>query len=1658
MMLVSVRPPPAENNNQDEVRQLWVSKNEIIEHILDSSSTKNQLRDLWAQVLQLDPSEFTDQDAFFDLGGNSISAQDLATEAEKEGIFLTIEQIFMYATLEEMAQEATRVRKVDNTVVSKQLRPFGLLRPDISVPDVIKTIAKSCGVVPEQVQNAYPCTPMQESLVTISDGNENFSVRQLVYKLADDVSLTQFQQAWSAVASEHPVLRTRIGRLEGELRYLQAVIDEDVVWTTTSAELARHLELDESVPMKLWDRLFRYTIVVNNDDNGQAQRYFVWTAHHALSDAATVLGVLDDVAKQFKNKSTLQRPPFERFVEYTLGIDSNQEQEFWKRSLSGIDATSYPPLPQDLDFYANPSSTQEHTIKLAQRPSTFGLTKALLLRAAWGILLSHHTGTENVVFGVIGNGRNSSAVPGISQMIGPTINLLPITLQINPKQSVVSFLEQVRVQAAELMAFEHSGVSKIRHYLDGGGSTAADFQTLFVVHPSEFSEEGAAALQALGLEYIDHMGKTEQHPYPLVVSLTLSADTAATIKMQYDDRVISNEQVSNLINQFQTVLLQLSNATADTLLESISSLSDQDLAQIYEWNQTSTVARETCIHQLFQQQVHKNPNAEAVCSLERSLTYAEVDNMSSELALRLIGLGIGLETFVAVSFEKSIWTVVAILAVFKAGGIYVPIDPAHPRGRIVEVIETVQIKVAIASKVGFEALDGLVGTILTVDNLASSYATSSLEQLPTSVQPSNTAYLLFTSGSTGRPKGVLISHSAMSTSIVHHGPAFGASPNWRTLQFSAHTFDISMTEFFTTLAFGGCICVPSEHDRLNNLAGTITALKVNVALIVPTVANLISPAEVPTLKTIVLGGEPVTKEIIVRWADHVRLIAGYGPSETAVYCSGNLNVSTDTHPADIGRSIGATMWITNAENHNKLSAIGCVGEIVISGPLLGKGYFGDQATTALSFVPAPKWLESYNPKNPHKLLYKTGDLARYNSDGTFRIIGRRDTQVKLRGFRIELGEIENRIMEQDSITAALAVLPKQGPCARQLVAVVSFTRSTLGSYGSSGITLLSKSRHPETDGLLDEVKSRLSLHLPDYMIPSIWVSLEKMPLLISGKLDRRAIKLWVDQMSPETYKELVRDEDDERVVKVMPGTIAATIQKIWSDVLKVPFEQIGMTTSFFSLGGDSIAAIQIVSKAKEIGLPLTVRGILSQKILGNLANFVEQSNTNTSQTLITTTQSTDVTPAYTQIVQSRIADKPGVTIEDTYPLTPLQREIMKQREINPAVFVLGWKMEFISTKSQPISLDRLLQSWKIVVQRHHVLHSIFVKDPDKNLPPCQAVLVNAEPDVVISSTAPGDVEPTLDDLLPPLDDCFLPHRAHFSQYGDKIFGHIELDHLVIDGWSFRLLKEDLLSTYNAPNTSFSVAASSFRSVVDTHQPGRIDADRKHWASVLGTQRPSILSCPPAVQRSEFEPKTVIYLPTLEVEVLSAFSAQHSITTASIFDAAWAQTLSIYTDSPDVSFEYVVSGRDREIPGIFEIVGPVMNLSAYHLRGVTSEHGSQALANLAYQMQEQRLQDAPHISCNIREVFKEDLNADIPFNTALNFQRRPLGVTVDDLEVHDILEQSSDPWHFDILVRVMHLMDGNIIRPTIEFDARDFDLNEMERVADIFWKKVQIAIS
>lgn len=701
----------------------------------------------------------------------------------------------------------------------------------------------------------------------------------------------------------------------------------------------------------------------------------------------------------------------------------------------------------------------------------------------------------------------------------------------------------------------------------------------------------------------------------------------------------------------------------------------------------------TTAHQLFEQQVQKIPSSPATIAWDGALSYGQLDKLAARLAVLLTRRGLQPGDNVALCWEKSKWVIVGILGILKAGGAYVPLDPAVPVRRMKQIIEIANVRVGVFSQKQRSSTGPLCQDTIVIDNglLLDGDGESDMTEIERPAPaPENAAYVLFTSGSTGIPKGVVMSHSALCTSMICIGTKLQLNPNTRSLQFSSLAFDASVGEIFATLIFGGCICVPSDEERMNNLSLFIQKADANLALLVPGVANTLVPAEIPSLRTIVLGGEAPTKEVIGKWADTLRLINGFGPTETCVYCSINAALVTDSDPRNIGYAVGSLRWVVESDDIDALAPVGCVGELVISGNTLANGYLGNEMATSSAFVPEPRWLRAQGAADSStNRVYKTGDLAYYNSDGSIQYVGRKDNQVKLRGLRIELGEIEARLSGTHGFTSVVVDLPKVGPSSGQLVAVVcleGIEQLPALAQATELTAIFGKiSRFP--DEYLANVKQSLRSQVPSYMVPTVWIAVQSFPILISDKPNRKAIVSTLTEMKHDTYQMLNKDaepvEDFPTSGTDLLDKSAQLIREAWSTVLNIPASTIGPDTSFYDLGGDSVSAMQAVSKCRKLGLAVTVQSILEHKTIRKLS---------------ITSQATTVTEQSTQDL-----DFTTVPAGTRFPLSPIQQHFFHINGEKSAS--LRYNQSLCLSLNAEVAIERLQDAVSTVVQKHAMLRA-----------------------------------------------------------------------------------------------------------------------------------------------------------------------------------------------------------------------------------------------------------------------------------------------------------------------------------------------------------------
>jgi amino acid adenylation domain-containing protein len=534
----------------------------------------------------------------------------------------------------------------------------------------------------------------------------------------------------------------------------------------------------------------------------------------------------------------------------------------------------------------------------------------------------------------------------------------------------------------------------------------------------------------------------------------------------------------------------------------------EDIQKIWRQNQAVPGGVERCIHDLFVEQAEARPDAPAICAWDGELTYGELDALSTKLAGHLVELGVKEEDMVPLCFEKSMWTVVAMLAVLKAGGAFVPLDPDHPRIRHEEILEQTKASLVLTSAQHVSLWAGSSLTVVTVSKASIVPLKDKVNLASTATSPRDAAYVMFTSGSTGRPKGVVVEHHALATSCLEQGRAFGLSAHTKTLQFASYTFDACITEIIAALMFGACVCVPSGEDRGNDLAKAINTLGVNWLLLTPTVARLLQPSSTPLVKTVVLGGEQVNYDDCSRWQGHVQVITCYGPTECSVWCS-TCTGNEDFKSGTIGKSIASVSWVVDAGNHEQLAPVGSVGELLVEGPILARGYLNDAEKTDAAFISDPTWLLQGGDGYPgrHGRLYKTGDLVRYDTDGNLVYVGRKDDQIKVRGQRVELGDVEHHLREcmpeAQQIAVEVILLEGGEKDNATLAAFLQLDDEARGGPSANG--------SGESDSLarvvfLREVEEKMLGGLLGQMVPAVYIAVAQLPMTVSGKTDRKRLR------------------------------------------------------------------------------------------------------------------------------------------------------------------------------------------------------------------------------------------------------------------------------------------------------------------------------------------------------------------------------------------------------------------------------------------------------------------------------------------------------------------------------------------------------------------------
>ncbi|OQE34648.1 hypothetical protein PENCOP_c016G01009 [Penicillium coprophilum] len=1176
------------------------------------------------------------------------------------------------------------------------IHPFSLLTATELTEEALAAAAATCHVSPDMIEDIYPSTPIQESLFALSNKQSGAFLKQHIFELPSNLDLDQFRIAWERSIQQSPILRTRLVMTDS-FRLLQVVVTEQPVCKDVS-DLESYLKEDQETPMLWGSSLFRYAIAAPPGHTA----HLVVTMHHAIYDGWTLGLLFDRVKQNFDRNPVSSGIPFNSFVKHIQGLDRERLDQFWTKQLGDASATLFPALPAPT-YLPTPNDTYVENLTF-ERVLGSSITTSTLVRAAWALTIARYADLDDITFGSTVSGR-AAAIPGISTMMGPTLATVPVRVRVRKDCKLPDFLRQVQEESAMTIPFEQAGMYHIKQ-LTVNTQNACSFQTALVVQPLVT----VPGLEALGCRRVNEMYDSYQ-PYALTIEVGLQ-ESGGLARVLFDNQVVDQPQVRRIMAMFSETLQNISGESPDVVLDDLATITANDVKELQLWNTVPPGPVVECVHRAFEKHVALNPTAPAIASWDGDLTYGDLDALSSRLADHLIGLGITLEMIVPLCFDKSKWVIVSMLAVLKAGGACLTLDVSHPPDRLRGMVEAVDGKMMLVAEAHHSKFNSTVDQIIIVDATLFEMLDKQTKKHYDIVGPNNRAFVVFTSGSTGKPKGIELEHQSVCTSSRGHAAVFDIGPGSRCLQFSAFAFDVHISDIFTPLMYGACCCIPSEEDRMGNLPRAINSLRADSVYITPTVATLFTPDQVPGLKKVALGGEPLTTENARLWGGRVFLINVFGPSETSNWVTYQVVRPETQQPSNIGPGIDVNTWLVDRHNDSRLAPIGCVGELFVEGPILARGYLNDLEKTNASFVIDPAWLPG--PSSSPRRMYRTGDLVRYNSDGTFVYVGRQDTQIKIRGQRLELAEVNHRLMEIPEVKTCLAVLPKIGLC--QGRCVVALSLRDFWKDGSASISMIDPSLRSVVSTQLADIRDRLTETLAVWMIPTLWIVVEDMPTNASGKLDRNTIRTFVDNIDEESFQ-LASDLLVDSHFREPQTPMEELLQRVWSSVLKLPINQISATASFLRLGGDSITAMQVMSKCRIEGVFLSVHDILVSKTITELAKLA--------------TISSEAAKSANEVEKQTVADFPltnekhsqdGTAMKALYD-TVLSQASVKPSNIERVVLASDYQVSALEQMllnfrgdltyhtfdiQKPVDFNRLALVCTEIVDAHPLLRSVFV--------------------------------------------------------------------------------------------------------------------------------------------------------------------------------------------------------------------------------------------------------------------------------------------------------------------------------------------------------------
>nr|WP_283809171.1 non-ribosomal peptide synthetase [Tumebacillus amylolyticus] len=1304
--------------------------------VAPSTPTGQALQEIWGSVLKRD--EISANDNFFDLGGHSLLVIQVTNRIQKQwGVTVELKDMFLHATLESLANH------VD-----------GLLGDDCEQQAVL---------IPSLPELAhYEMSHAQQRLYILYKFHPMSNVYNvpMLKTYRGTLDLPAFQAAWQMVVQRHEALRTLFVEIEDVPRQVVnaelevPMVVHDLCGKTSAEQQAfirATVEASESVPFDLEVGPLLRTILFKLSE---AESELYLSMHHIITDGWSLDVLFGDLTLAYEALKSGQQPDWEvlpvRYVEYAawqnqelLAGKWEQQEQFWLNAMAKpLPVLNLPTdfaRPEVMTFHGEmvhahvPMEVTEQLRALAKREE---VSMYLLTLTAYLMLLHQMSAEEDIIVGTLAAGRT---VAELEPMIGFFVNTMPIRISFAGVESLHDLLQAVKTQF--LRSYEHQEypfdllVEKVNPERDT--SRHPIFSTMFLY---ETNKKGDMKSPPHTISKFD-----------LSLAVLDDAD-GLVLEFEYNTDLFKRSTIEQFHDRLKKVLHALAQHLSKPL-GALDLLSDTDRLLYAQLNETQLAfPEEATIQELFYEQAALRPEEPALSDEQGMLTYGELNERTNQVARFLQEQGVGTNQFVGILMERSRESVVAMLAVLKAGAAYVPIDPNYPEERVQYMLEDSGASVVLTEKHLCSRLaEGTVETVCMEDIPN----TTSKANLAVGNEPTDLAYMIYTSGSTGWPKGTMVAHRGVVSLVTWMKETFTADVRQSMLQFSSHSFDLSVWELYTSLLLGARVHVLSDRQRhsVEAFGQAVEELQATITFLPPALFHqfgLHLPENLnpwQTMTCIFVAGEALQAESVRIWqerfGDSLEIVNGYGPTEATVFTTYHRvreTVNPEWSTVPIGRPL-ANLELSILNSHLQLCPVNVPGELYIEGTGLAKGYLNKPDKTAEAFKP--------HPLKPGQHVYKTGDIVRLLPSGEIEFIGRQDFQVKVRGYRIETGEVEECLLQHPAVDLAAVVVKKDALGQNELIAFYTTQSNPLSPA---------------------ELRRELEGKLPAYMVPAQILLLEEMPLLPNGKVNRRMLTERAESVAVTHSREFLAP------VTAMEERVAS----IWTNLFAR--EEISRDDHFFEMGGHSLMAIQFLNRVhKELSVRLEMRDIFLHPTLEGIAAHVEANS---------------VVPTLAPAMIERLPEQAH------YELSSAQKRIWFLHQLHPSnrMYDVMTMMEHEGT----LDLEKFEAAWKLVIERHEALRTVFFQLGSE---PRQQVLDEIVIPLEVRDLQGLDRETQAEFIsmkielfnAQPFDLTKGPLvRMLLFKRGEQSYQlFLNIHHIVIDGWSMELLFRDLSLAYEA---------------------------------------------------------------------------------------------------------------------------------------------------------------------------------------------------------------------------------------------------------------------